>query len=536
MNKHEKVSRTPQKFHSGEKELILDLLRQALETFQAQSGMIAVRERSSDDLMVLAEVGLSRSLGKKTYLPASRGISEYVMHTGEEVVIDDEHPPPFDLNYVRTRDRCSACIPIVYPDGKVRGLITLNKKSGTFPGEQFPFIRLVSREIGAILKEMELKKERDHTIAKLGSISRIFQGLTCLTPLDEAFSSILDAAVLALGEGKSILVQTSPPPFRVWAQRDWDMPALDQEEEENLRAVLDGFTVNDVHGKAASPPWPTALPLPEGEGVDPQNLITLPIIHPADTSRRALLLLLPLNVLEPLDQKVLEIIENLSITILENISLFKENQELAIRQERVQIARELHDGLNQSLVAVRMRLEHLKHLIGQPGSSVSEISEVSDHIYQCLTQCIQESRDILLRLREYTPGDIPLLLLVKNRLKELLPMKNMRYSFNCTVSEEKLSPKLKYTIYYLLREAVSNAMKHSRADRLSMKLCRMSERAYLVVRDNGVGFNLEEAITRRGCMGLRGMEERVAAQQGRLKIKSSPGKGSRIVAGFDLHK
>jgi signal transduction protein with GAF and PtsI domain len=106
---------------------------------------------------------------KKPYLSATRGIAAHVLRTGQPLIIDEEHSPPFTRWKNRQRERCSICVPLLNEKGNVTGILTLNKPQGAFPPDTLSFINLLAQEIAIILQQMWLKKEREKVLKKLNS-------------------------------------------------------------------------------------------------------------------------------------------------------------------------------------------------------------------------------------------------------------------------------------------------------------------------------------------------------------------------------
>ena len=95
---------------------------------------------------------------------------------------------------------------------------------------------------------------------------------------------------------------------------------------------------------------------------------------------------------------------------------------------------------------------------------------------------------------------------------------------------------LKIVIFRLSQEALNNIMKHSHADRVKLSLKRMGSRIELTISDNGVGFEVDQAmsggVTERG-VGLAGMKERTMLSGGKLFIESQKGTGTTIRASWE---
>ena len=83
-------------------------------------------------------------------------------------------------------------------------------------------------------------------------------------------------------------------------------------------------------------------------------------------------------------------------------------------------------------------------------------------------------------------------------------------------------------LYRLIKECLTNVIKHSKAENVLLTVQRSDGRLHLRVQDDGVGFDLEAARQRSGSFGLSGMSERVALLGGKIDIKSKRNEGTTI--------
>jgi len=103
--------------------------------------------------------------------------------------------------------------------------------------------------------------------------------------------------------------------------------------------------------------------------------------------------------------------------------------------------------------------------------------------------------------------------------------------------EQQIPTLLKTVIFRIIQEALNNIGKHSQAVKIRLNLAQKDHHLHLIIRDNGVGFDLKNAFFLDGStrgMGLAGMKERAKLSGGALTIRSQPGKGTRIQAVWPL--
>ncbi len=102
---------------------------------------------------------------------------------------------------------------------------------------------------------------------------------------------------------------------------------------------------------------------------------------------------------------------------------------------------------------------------------------------------------------------------------------NIELSLTCRGLKERLDPETEIAVYRIVQEAVTNIIKHARAKTASVTLHRKGRTLHLSVRDDGLGLPPGWEKATRG-LGLVGIRERVQGVNGKLSIRSRPGKGS----------
>ncbi|MGH9265579.1 MAG: histidine kinase [Acidimicrobiales bacterium] len=203
--------------------------------------------------------------------------------------------------------------------------------------------------------------------------------------------------------------------------------------------------------------------------------------------------------------------------------LRKSSQRIVAAQdgERHRLARDLHDGLQQQLVVLRMQVGML-----EDGGAPAMGEEALGRLGQQLDQVIEQ-------LREVTHNLYPSILVDRGLIPALHTyIGRLPVSARLTCDPEpfpRLAPELESATYFLLGEAVTNALKHSGASTIDLSLTLRDGWLQVCVADDGQGFVVDDR-RRRG--GLLHMEDRVRSFGGTLEITSTPGEGTRVVASF----
>jgi PAS domain S-box-containing protein len=193
-------------------------------------------------------------------------------------------------------------------------------------------------------------------------------------------------------------------------------------------------------------------------------------------------------------------------------------------EERRGIARELHDDVGQSLVALKMGL----HTLAERGRDADTA---------VLAHCVAVADDVSEKLHELSVRLLPPQLEqlgLQDALRWLVhsqgALTGLKIGCRFGLESRRYPPETESACFRICQEALTNASQHSRAPEIVIELDAEGEALILVVRDDGVGF--DEGRERRvgGRLGLLGMEERARLAGGSLAIHSAPGRGTRIVA------
>jgi PAS domain S-box-containing protein len=205
------------------------------------------------------------------------------------------------------------------------------------------------------------------------------------------------------------------------------------------------------------------------------------------------------------------------------------SQELMRTQERERgrIARDLHDGVAQTLSSLKIAAGVL--FDGHPDAS-PELRRRAAEFSARLQECITAVRDMAYDLRPSGLDELGLVRTLEQYCREFTERTGIRAQFMAAGMDGLiLAPEAEINLYRLAQEALHNVEKHSGADRAEVRLVSSHPRVILSVTDNGRGFDptaQPEGGHRR--MGLRSMEERARLLGGWLDVAAQPGRGVRI--------
>lgn len=205
-----------------------------------------------------------------------------------------------------------------------------------------------------------------------------------------------------------------------------------------------------------------------------------------------------------------------------NAQLAQKAKYSAIVEERQRLARELHDAVSQQLFAISMTATAVARTLEKDFDKAKR----QIHLIEEMASVAQsEMRALLLHLRpvhlegkRLSQGLIELL----QELKAKVPI-DISWEMD---DEIRLPRGIEDHLFRIVQEALSNALRHSKASKLELKLHQPGEAIRLTIRDNGVGFELDEK--KQTSYGLDSMRERVSEIGGSFNIITAPGKGTRI--------
>jgi signal transduction histidine kinase len=197
-------------------------------------------------------------------------------------------------------------------------------------------------------------------------------------------------------------------------------------------------------------------------------------------------------------------------------------------RDRRLLAYEIHDGMVQHATGARMRLDTVRETASGLSPEVRrELETVSD----LLDKAIAEARQLISGLRPPVLDKMGIVGAVECLIGEQ-PDDGPVVRFSVDVGPERLEPLVESTIFRILQEAITNARRHSGADRIDICMSRRDNWIQLEICDTGAGFDPSSVV--RSCYGLQGMRERARLLGGRTEIKSVPGEGTRVYVELPL--
>jgi len=203
----------------------------------------------------------------------------------------------------------------------------------------------------------------------------------------------------------------------------------------------------------------------------------------------------------------------------------------AEENERVRIAKDLHDGLGQILTGISYSLQNLN-----PANQ--EESDALEKIHNNINTAIQEAKNISHNLTPVILRDFGLVAAIDNLVTKTKQNSKTKFTFNAYDFNSRVDSPLEKTIYRICQEGIHNVMKHAQAESATIELFREPGQVVLVIEDNGKGFEAEKFKSgeEKGGIGLISMKERAYVLDGELTINSNPDRGTEILVEIPCRK
>jgi signal transduction histidine kinase len=214
---------------------------------------------------------------------------------------------------------------------------------------------------------------------------------------------------------------------------------------------------------------------------------------------------------------------------LENIFLLRHLRARAIEAERSRIARDLHDGILQTLLSIEIQLDVLRRRVpSTPEQAVAGLTTLQ----QTVKNEGAELRQIVTDLRPLRVQSADLVDLMRGFAERYRNESTIALDLLIDSAQLRAPDRVCREIFQIYREALNNIKKHAKASHVVVKLSQDDSRLVLVVDDNGEGFSFAGRFTAdeldRLRLGPISIKERTRTVGGVLTVESNPGHGARL--------
>ncbi len=220
----------------------------------------------------------------------------------------------------------------------------------------------------------------------------------------------------------------------------------------------------------------------------------------------------------------------------ENVLAERDKVIEAEEEARKKLARDLHDGPTQLVAGIKMSLDFSrKALEKEPSLLPKELNymlELADRATHQMRTLLFELRPLVLETQGLGAA---LQVFMDRRQKDIAgetPKLTLKIETNNPGGDiSRQDGKVETTIFAIVQETVNNAVKHAQAQNIVVQLTETATAIYTVIKDDGVGFDVDQVMNnyeQRGSLGMINLKERTELIGGELSIRSAPGQGTRI--------
>jgi signal transduction histidine kinase len=255
------------------------------------------------------------------------------------------------------------------------------------------------------------------------------------------------------------------------------------------------------------------------------NYFCLPFLFSNELVAGARLYLPPTSTLSPEQIRLLKEVAPIVASSFHRIQLeqLMKTRDDSINAEQNRIARDVHDALGHNLAYLRLRLDQISMEFDQ--SRVNNLHHEVEALRDAAKEAYDQMRDVLTTLT--LPSVSSLSDALQETAERMTRRGNLRLKIHHEGQPHAFSPIAQRTIFYMIKETLTNIEKHAQAQSVSVDL-EWKETGFVIdVCDDGIGFD-RDVVIQNGHFGLKNIKERAHEIDAQLDISSQPGHGTRL--------
>jgi signal transduction histidine kinase len=198
-------------------------------------------------------------------------------------------------------------------------------------------------------------------------------------------------------------------------------------------------------------------------------------------------------------------------------------------QDRLAIARDLHDELGQALTSLKMDISMLERKAKSANGKFDGATVLGDiaTMQERIAGTIKHVRSLITELRPEVLDTLGLVPALEWQLEEFHNRTGLAYEFNAEVEELHLAKEHALAVFRIFQESLTNIARHAEASQVKAKIEKRDHALWIEIADNGKGIS-PEALNATGKFGLLGMRERALVFGGEVSITGAPGHGTTV--------
>jgi PAS domain S-box-containing protein len=214
----------------------------------------------------------------------------------------------------------------------------------------------------------------------------------------------------------------------------------------------------------------------------------------------------------------------------ENLRELSNHIESIREEERLHIAREIHDELGQQLTVLKMDVARVDKRLAE---EKTEMTADTQKILGSINKMVDTVRKISSELRPGMIDDLGLIEALDWYCHDFGKRFGLKTNFTSNIEDPNLSKKITIGIFRILQESLTNVARHAEATKVDVTFIKQGEQLILLIEDNGKGFD-PKATREKKTLGIIGMQERAIMINGSYQVNSTPGKGTIIEVSVNL--
>ena len=198
--------------------------------------------------------------------------------------------------------------------------------------------------------------------------------------------------------------------------------------------------------------------------------------------------------------------------------------------ERKRVSREIHDGPAQTMANIVIKSDYIERIIDH---DMNEAKNEIHSLKEVVRDSLKNIRKIIYDLLPMSLSDLGLVPTIQRLVNDLEKDSGIKAAFKVKDSGHKLEPLVNLTVFRIIQECLTNIRKHADATQVQIKLEIDPDRIQIFVKDDGVGFNLDDISQNEdddSGYGLYSMRERVDLLRGEFNLDTGKGAGTKIKA------
>jgi signal transduction histidine kinase len=195
--------------------------------------------------------------------------------------------------------------------------------------------------------------------------------------------------------------------------------------------------------------------------------------------------------------------------------------------ERQRLARELHDETGQALTSILLGLKGIEE-----AKDEEDVRRSVRALRELVVSTLHDVRRLAVELRPKALDDFGLVPALERLAETFAEQTNVKVEVEAALGDARLGDEVEIALYRIVQEALTNVIKHAKAQTVSVVLTREGDRVAVVIEDDGRGF--DPARGHDEGLGLIGMRERIGLVDGRLSVESGTGRGTTIAVEVSL--